>query len=59
MRIDENPPIWVLHSQTITDHKKLFFLSFKDMKLMFYAIYNSGNNPTLLHQANDDTKKVY
>ena len=34
----------------------LFFLSFKDMKLMYYVIYY---NLTLLHQTNNDIDNVY
>ena len=45
----------MLHSQTIKDHKSIFFLIFKDIKLMSYVIHN---NPTLLHQTNDVTKKL-
>ena len=36
--------------------KAYFFLNFKDIKLMYYMTYI---NPTLMHQTNDDTKKVY
>ena len=56
MRIGENPPIWVSHSPTIKDCKKLFFLSFKDIKLMYYVVHN---NPNLLLQTNNNTSKVY
>ena len=44
------------HSKTIKDYKNLFFLSFKNIKLMYYVIHN---NPTLLHQTNDDISLVY
>ena len=37
MRIDENLSIWMLHSQTIKEHKSPFFLSLKDIKLMYYS----------------------
>ena len=57
VRIGENPPIWVLHSPTITDYKKTIFSQFQRHEINV-LIYNSGNNPTLLHKANDDTKKI-
>ena len=56
MKIGENPPIWVLHSPTIKEYKGLLFLSFKDMKLMYYMV---NNDATLLHQTNEDIDKVY
>ena len=56
MRIGENPPIWGSHSPTIKDCKKLFFLSFKDIRLMYYVVHN---NPNLLLQTNINTSKVY
>ena len=46
----------MLHSQTIKDYKSRYFLIFKDIKLIYYVIHN---NPTLLHQTNDVTNKVY
>ena len=56
MRIGENPPIRVLHSPTVKEYKSLFFLSFKDITLMYYMV---DNDATLLHQTNDDINKVY
>ena len=56
MRIGENLPIWVSHSPTIKDCKKLFFISFKDIKLMYYVV---NNNPYLLLKTNNNTSKVY
>ena len=56
MRINENPPIWVLHSPTIKDYEILFFLIFKDIRLMYYVIHN---NPYLLQQTYNNTNKVY
>ena len=56
MRIGENPPIWVSHSPTIKDCKKLFFLSFKGIKLMYYVV---DNNPNLLLQTNNNISTVY
>ena len=56
MRIGENPPIWVLHSPTIKDYKILFFLIFKDIRLMYYVIHNK---PNLLQQTCNNTNKVY
>ena len=38
--------IWVLRSPTIKKYKSLFFLSLKDIKLMYYMV-------------NDDINKVY
>ena len=55
MRIGENPPIWVSHSPTIKDCKKLIFLSFKDIKLMYYVAHN---NAYLLLQTNNNTSKI-
>ena len=56
MRIGENLPIWVSHSSTIKDCKNLFFISFKDIKLMYYVV---NSNPYLLLKTNNDTSKVY
>ena len=56
MRIGENIPIWVSHSPTIKDCKQLFFLSFKDIQLMYYVL---NNNPYLLLKTNNNTSKVY
>ena len=36
--------------------QSLFFLIFKDIKLMYYVTHD---NPTLLHPTNDDNNKVY
>ena len=54
MKIGGDPPIWVSHSPTIKYCKQLFFISFKDIKLMYYV----GHNPNLLHQTNNNTNKL-
>ena len=54
--VGKNAPIWLSHSTTIKEYKSLFFLSLKDIKLMYYVIHY---DPTLLHQTNEDNNKVY
>ena len=44
------------HSPTIEKYKSLFFLSFKDIKLMYYTV---NNDAIRLHQTNDDINTIY
>ena len=46
VRIGENPLIWVSHSPTIKDYKKLFLIVLNTLNLEDIMIYN---DKTLLH----------